>query len=226
MTERARERRPGWLAAALAGAGGACLAVGAVLLAQPARVEVPEVGELPSRGHPAVHDLPAARPRAPVTSAAPAPTRLPALVLPPATLRVPGVPPARVVPVGTEPSGALELPEGTSTVGWWAGGAVPGAARGTVVLAGHLDTLTAGPGVMAAVVRQRPGSRVQLVDTAGAQVTYRVVAVRSYPKTGLPAGLFAGDGAPRLVLVTCGGAFDERTRHYSDNVVVVAVPEV
>jgi len=27
-----------------------------------------------------------------------------------------------------------------------------------------------------------------------------------------------------LVLLTCGGAFDEATHHYADNVVVYAVP--
>ena len=32
-------------------------------------------------------------------------------------------------------------------------------------------------------------------------------------------------GAGRLALLTCGGAFDERTRHYADNIVVVGLPE-
>jgi hypothetical protein len=35
---------------------------------------------------------------------------------------------------------------------------------------------------------------------------------------------FARDGPPRLALVTCGGPFDERTRHYRDNVVITAEP--
>lgn len=32
-------------------------------------------------------------------------------------------------------------------------------------------------------------------------------------------------GLPRVVLISCGGTFDRRLRHYADNVVVVAVPE-
>jgi hypothetical protein len=36
---------------------------------------------------------------------------------------------------------------------------------------------------------------------------------------------FARDGAVRLTLITCGGPFDQDTRHYRDNVVVTAVPE-
>ena len=46
-------------------------------------------------------------------------------------------------------------------------------------------------------------------------------------KTGkreLPPRLFARRGKPALALVTCGGAFDEATRTYAENVVVWAVP--
>ena len=51
-----------------------------------------------------------------------------------------------------------------------------------------------------------------------------VVGLR-YAKASLPAAdVFARDVEPRLVLVTCGGAFDPATRHYADNVVAYAVP--
>ena len=52
-----------------------------------------------------------------------------------------------------------------------------------------------------------------------------MVGLRRYPKATLPvADVFAGDVEPRLVLVTCGGAFDPVSRHYADNVVAYAVP--
>jgi hypothetical protein len=44
------------------------------------------------------------------------------------------------------------------------------------------------------------------------------------PKEELPADVYSRRGRPRLVLVTCGGPFDEARRHYRDNVVVTAVP--
>jgi hypothetical protein len=43
-------------------------------------------------------------------------------------------------------------------------------------------------------------------------------------KAALPNGVFSLKGRARLVLVTCGGAFDPVEGSYRDNVVVTAVP--
>ena len=48
--------------------------------------------------------------------------------------------------------------------------------------------------------------------------------LRSYRKDALPTSLYSRRGAPRLVIVTCGGPFDRRTGRYRDNVVLTAVP--
>lgn len=229
--------RRGRLAAVLAGGAAVCLAGGAYLLTQPARADVADVGSVPADAPAgAAATVPsgaapeAALPRLPARSARPT-TRprsaapLPPLVLPPVAFEAPSLHArARVVPVGTDARGALNLPENPGTLGWWVGGALPGAARGSVVVAGHIDTETAGAGVMAAVVRLPLGAKVTLRDAAGAAHTYRVAAIRSYPKTALPASVFTGAGEARLVLVTCGGAFDAAAHHYSDNIVVYAVP--
>jgi Sortase domain len=229
VTVAARGARRGWLAAALAGAAAACLGAGVHLLSEPARAAVADAGTVPGDERAAGGAvLPVPAVGATEVQAPPGrrelPPALPALALPPVGFRDPALRlRAPVVPVGTDAAGALELPDDTGTLGWWAGGAVPGASRGTVVLAGHLDTVQDGPGVMAAVVRQRVGAQLQLVDTGGGTTSYRVVAVRSYPKAALPAAIFAAAGPARLVLVTCGGTFDQESHHYSDNVVVYAV---
>jgi hypothetical protein len=49
-------------------------------------------------------------------------------------------------------------------------------------------------------------------------------AARDQNQAELPPEVFAAGGPPRLVLITCGGAFDRSTRHYADNVVVFADP--
>ena len=56
-------------------------------------------------------------------------------------------------------------------------------------------------------------------------MTYVVSARRRYLKQDLPwRSVFVQGELPRLVLVTCGGNFDSRTRHHTDNVVVIATP--
>ena len=69
-----------------------------------------------------------------------------------------------------------------------------------------------------------PGDIVHVDFADGSRASFRVVARRSYPKSDLPANLFDRAGRSILVLVTCGGSFDEATGSYDDNVVVFAVP--
>ena len=140
------------------------------------------------------------------------------LVLPARDLRAP------VVAVTTGPEGALVLPEPPSTVGWWSPSALPGGAVGTTVLAGHVDSLAGGLGALAVLRHVAEGEEIVLLGADGRSVGYRVSTRRQYAKAELPPEVFAAGGPPRLVLITCGGAFDRRTRHYSDNVVVFAEP--
>ena len=138
---------------------------------------------------------------------------------------------AEVQPVDVLPDGDLVIPEDVHTVGWWRSGAAPGSPVGTVVLAGHVDSASAGPGALFHLDEAPVGSRITLsgkafaaTGTAATQV-YEVVGRRRYAKAALPAAtLFAQGRTPRLVVITCGGDFDPVTRHYTDNVVVFAQP--
>ncbi|WP_156993128.1 class F sortase [Pseudonocardia acaciae] len=125
------------------------------------------------------------------------------------------------VTVGTD--GQLGVPDNPAVLGWWRGGAWPAAPRGTVVLDGHVDTREAGPGALFRIASVSPGATVSL-RTADGAANYVVQAVRHYPKSALPAEVFDTTGNPRLVLISCGGAFDHATRQYKDNVVVYATP--
>ena len=70
----------------------------------------------------------------------------------------------------------------------------------------------------------REGANVTLTSADGTRHRYRVTAVEVLAKPRVPlAQVFQRDGAPRLTLVTCGGAYDRGTG-YSDNVVVTALP--
>ncbi len=144
----------------------------------------------------------------------------------PARVRVPRIGiDAPVVPVTVRPDGMLGVPADVRTAGWWSAGAPAAASSGTVVLTGHVDSARQGPGAFVGIRALEPGDQVILSSASGRTTAYTVAARRQYPKNALPVGqVFGQDTTSRLVLVTCGGSFDWATRHYSDNVVVYALP--
>ncbi|QJY44881.1 class F sortase [Pseudonocardia broussonetiae] len=190
-----------WPVLLAAGAGLACLVAGSALLLSGSGAA--DVGVVPPV---VVSALPATPGTTPVT-----------VEIPGRAVRAP------VVPVGTAPTGAMELPADPRTVGWWSPGPLVGG-RGSAVLAGHVDTAEAGLGALAVLREVEPGEEVVVRGADGRELRYAVTARREYPKADLPADLFTGDGPPGLVLITCGGDFDRATGHYEDNVVVHAVP--
>jgi hypothetical protein len=143
----------------------------------------------------------------------------------PLQLALPGGATAPVLDSGLHPDGALVIPDDPATVGWWDGGALAGDAFGSVVIAGHVDSARFGLGVMAQLKTLRAGQVVEL--RAGAQrLRYRVTARRSLPQAELAArtDAFRQDIPPRLVLITCGGAFDPVRHRYQDNLIIYATP--
>ncbi|MEU6262735.1 class F sortase [Saccharopolyspora shandongensis] len=93
----------------------------------------------------------------------------------------------------------------------------------SVVLAGHVDTRSAGPGALFQVADLQPDDLLEIIS-AHSTTRYRIAAVRSYLKASLPAEVFDRTGHPRLVLITCGGSFNDSTHEYDHNIVAYAVP--
>ncbi|MCZ2831024.1 class F sortase [Modestobacter sp. VKM Ac-2986] len=182
-------------------------------LAAPTTAPAPTVTPLP------VDRLPEVTARPAVPLAAP-------VVVPPVRLSLParGIE-APVDPVGVEPEGEMTLPADVDRVGWYSYGPVPGAAEGAAVLAGHVDDVEQGLGALAPLREAQPGDEVVVEAADGTTTRWTVTGRETLDKPGVPLGeLFARTGAPRLVLITCGGPFDADLRTYRDNVVVVAEP--
>ncbi|PTL54950.1 hypothetical protein C7Y72_20480 [Paraconexibacter algicola] len=140
------------------------------------------------------------------------------------TIRTLGVDTAvRPVTIDTG-SGALAVPKDISKVGWWRDGATPGDATGTTLIAGHVDSAKRGAGAFYPLRSARRGTRIVVRTEDRRERTYRVTGVRTVRKEALPTGIFTRGGPKRLVLVTCGGPFDQQSGHYRDNVIVTAVP--
>jgi hypothetical protein len=182
---------------------------GLVQVLQPPAVP-PDAGSVPSaslssRGT-------SAEIRAKATAKPVAPTRV---VLPGVT--------ARVVKASVT-RGGLDVPENVNEIGWWTGGAGVTSPSGTIVLAGHVDSVRQGLGAFAALRDVPVGAKVRLTNGTRSR-SFVVTGRRSYPKsTGLPSSLYAQDVGLRLVLITCTGVFDPVKRSYEDNLVVYAAP--
>lgn len=136
-----------------------------------------------------------------------------------------GVTRAPVDPVGVEDDGGMEIPTDISRVGWYEYGPEPGAAEGTAVLTAHIDDRTQGRGVFYDLDQLREGDGVDVVMSDDSVRRFTVDEIRQIPKVDLPTGdLFRRDGRARVALITCGGEFDAASRHYRDNIVVLASP--
>lgn len=130
------------------------------------------------------------------------------------------------MPVGVTPDGQAEVPSDGGVVGWYRFGPPPGAPAGSAVLVGHVDTADGRLGQFAKLTRADPGDRIVVERGGGSATAYRVTEVAKVPKGRLPAAdVFRRDGPARLVLVTCGGAYDRAAGGYQANLIVTAVPE-
>jgi len=171
---------------------------------------------------------------APSSDLVPVPVRSAALsatdgppVVPPVGLSIPGLDlQVPVDPVGVQADGQMEIPPLAERAGWYRYGSSPGEPAGTTVIAAHVDSVaSAGLGPFARLRELGTGAQVSVTLADGSAATFTVDEVRLVPKTDVAWDqIFTRDGAPRLVLITCGGAWQPAERHYADNIIVLASP--
>lgn len=129
---------------------------------------------------------------------------------------------APIRPVGVEPNGEMEIP-GASEVGWYRFGSRPGD-EGSAVLAAHVD-FNGRIGVFYELASGQVGDTIEVAFSDGTSRSFVVTARNQYEKASLPFDeIFRREGAPSLVLITCGGDFNPSLRSYEDNVVLFAEP--
>lgn len=148
-----------------------------------------------------------------------------AAVVPPVSLTIPAVGiEVPIDPVGVEEDGQMEIPPLAERAGWYRFGSAPGEPAGTTVIAAHVDSVaSAGLGPFARLVDVEPGTTVTVTSQDGSVRDYVVREVTTVPKASASWGpVFTRDGAPRLVLVTCGGTFQREVSSYTDNILVTA----
>ncbi|SFR28113.1 Sortase family protein [Lentzea waywayandensis] len=159
----------------------------------------------------------------PVSSQPPAPMAADGAVPRPIAVRVPviGVRSA-LVDLAVGGAGELVPPQRYDQAGWFAAGPAPGA-HGPAMIAGHVDS-RAGPGVFGRLHELKVGDEVIVARVDGSELRFVVRKTYSTPKTAFPTDLvYSPTPVSELRLVTCGGAFDQASRNYQDNVIVEAV---
>jgi sortase (surface protein transpeptidase) len=130
---------------------------------------------------------------------------------------------APLLPLGLTPENALDVPKDWGVTGWFDGGPFPGQ-PGPAVVVGHVDS-TSGPAVFYRLRELHRGDVIVVWRKGGVRWRFRVESLRWFSKSAFPTELVYGSVAtPALRLITCGGAFDQSTRHYVDNLVVFASP--
>lgn len=225
-----RFRRP-WSSALLFGMA-VVLAVAGVLLLTPRVPDAsvhspPSAATAPSAEPDGRRDTTDGSPRSsPLESAQPIIEAPPAGVTsgPPVRVRVGAIDiDARVVPLGLDAGGELEVPDDFSAAGWWEGGSEPGEPGPTVVV-GHVDSYQ-GPAVFHRLRDLEVGDEIVLTTEGGESVSYRVTGSQEVPKNEFPTeAVYGPTPGPTLRLITCGGPFDRTTRHYLNNTIVFADP--
>lgn len=143
---------------------------------------------------------------------------------PPVSLAIPsiGVRTKGIVDLGLDENGKLEAPTDFAKAGWYAAGPTPGE-FGPSVIGAHVDSKS-GPAVFYRLGSLKKGAEVSVVRKDGSTARFVVDRVARYAKADFPTSTVYGDtkGRAELRLITCGGAFDQSTGHYVDNIVAFA----
>lgn len=144
-----------------------------------------------------------------MTKSAPVDVRIPAL----------GVR-SRLMRLGLDRKGQLEVPPGAFPAGWYTGAPTPGE-LGPAILAGHVRWGPE-PGVFAGLGRLARGDEIVVTRRDGSTAVFRVSEVHRFDKERFPTERVYGNVAHAgLRLITCGG-LDRRSSRYEDNVVAFA----
>ena len=153
-------------------------------------------------------------PDAPLPEAGPAPIGL--------SIPEIGIDKASVRDVGVEANGEMEIPGG-SEIGWYRWSPSPGH-EGSAVLAAHI-AWNGRDGVFRDLDDLEIGARFTVHYADGSEREFEVTERAQYGKRDLPfERVFARDGEPTVVLISCGGDFNRTLSSYEDNVVAYAAP--
>ncbi|MFI7440932.1 class F sortase [Nonomuraea indica] len=130
---------------------------------------------------------------------------------------------APVRSVGLAKDGTIQVPppNDPNLVGWYRHMSTPGEG-GPAVLLGHKDTRTRSA-VFTRLHEIRNGDQIEVKRQDGTTAVFTVGGVEQANKKTFPTQRVYGQQSnAQLHLITCGGSYDRRIGHYTDNIIVYA----
>lgn len=110
--------------------------------------------------------------------------------------------------VGLTPSGAMDVPKGPHTVGWFNLGPRPGDV-GSAVVAGHFGWKDNIPAVFDNLHELEIGDKIYSIDEMGVTTTFIVTEIGIYNEHQNAINVFSSnDGKAHLNLITCQGVWN------------------
>lgn len=105
--------------------------------------------------------------------------------------------------------------------GWYKYGPIPGQQGPSVVL-GHVNTKS-GAAVFSRLKEIKRGDTIKVSRSDKYVVEFTVDGVEQVSKTAFPSKrVYGNTGEATLRLITCGGVYNRKTGHYTDNIIVYA----
>ena len=152
-------------------------------------------------------------------------TLLQPLVFEPASLSIPviGLKDVKIVEVGVEPDGRLEVPKNFDEAGWYVNGPKAGE-DGNAIIAAHYDRVGGYPAAFYNLVKIAKDDIVEIKDRAGKVWKFKVYEI-SYVDINDPDRIlkaYENTDDPILTLITCGGVWDFTNHDYSKRLLVKA----
>lgn len=129
-----------------------------------------------------------------------------------------------IEPVSVGINNVVEVPDGWDKAGWYIRAVKPGEA-GTAVIVGHYDNQLGAPAIFYYLNQLEKGDKIMVLKADGQTLTYTVTQKQSYPGWSSIDDLLVLDGKKNLILITCGGWWNQELHNYSERLVIRAISE-
>ncbi len=128
-----------------------------------------------------------------------------------------------VTALGLAPDGSMALNDRADTAAWYKHGAAPGERDGAALIAAHVSSDIDGVGPFSRLTNVNKGDSVTVTMSDGSQEPFTIVKRQEISKQTVDYDAITAESPGMLILVTCGGEWDPKNRHYDNNVIVWAV---